>query len=124
MKRRYRASLALATGLLLSSWFYLETGHGAAGRVFTLHIVRQPLDAALLEFSRQSGVQVLFFSRVADGRYSPALDGTYTLDAAMVTMLSESHLTYRVINSQTIEVVPARPTASRDVEELETLHCT
>jgi hypothetical protein len=53
-------------------------------------------------------MQILFFSRLTDGRRSVALDGMYLIDAAMAALLSESKLTYRFINARTIEIVPLR----------------
>ena len=36
-------------------------------RTFELRITAQPLDEALQEFSRQSGMQVIYFSSLTDG---------------------------------------------------------
>ena len=76
--------------------------------VFTLHIESQPLDVALQELAKQTGLQVLFFSELTEGRRSVALNGKYTLDAALTALLSDAKLTYRRINARTIEIVPAR----------------
>jgi iron complex outermembrane receptor protein len=79
--------------------------------VYTLHIESQPLDVALQEFARKTGMQVLFFSDLTNGLRSAPLDGKYTLDGAMTRLLSDSGLTYRLINSKTIQIsrMPAAP---------------
>lgn len=102
---RARVGIAMATGLVC---VLLCGGARFAQTVYTLHIEAQPLDAALQAFARQTGMQILFFSDLAEGRRSMALDGKYTLDAAMSVLLSDSMLTYRSINARTIEIVPQR----------------
>ena len=99
-----RAGLAVAMGL--AACFLCGGVRSSPPTVYVLHIESQPLDGALQDFAKQSGMQILFFSRLTDGRISMALHGTYTLDGAMSALLSESKLTYRVINGRTIEIVP------------------
>ena len=76
---------------------------------YHLKIASQPLDEALQEFARQSGVQIIFFSRLTAGLRAPALDGRYTVAEAMGQLLADSQLTFRVINSRTIEIRSAGP---------------
>lgn len=81
-------------------------------------IERQALDRALQEFAKQSGVQVIFFSKVTDGRQSPSLKGRYTAAAALTGLLSGSGLTYRELDAKTVEIEvqpkPASQTTSND----------
>lgn len=80
---------------------------------FDLRIERLPLDEALQEFARQSGVQILFFSQATSGLSAPALTGEYTLSAALERLLAGSGLSFRVINPHTVEIrqsAPAQPT--------------
>jgi len=75
-----------------------------------LRIAAQPLDEALQEFSRQSDIQVVFFSQVTHGARSPGIDGTVTVDVALRALLAGSGLAYRIINSRTVEIYrPAQP---------------
>jgi hypothetical protein len=64
----------------------------------------QPLGTALQQFAEQSGVQVIFFSRVTEGLQATALSGSYTISGALEILLSGSHLIFRVISPKTIEV--------------------
>jgi len=100
-------NMALAIGVVWSC-FLCGAAQSAVPKVYTLHVASQPLDAALQDFARQTGLQIVFFSRLTDGRRSAALDGMYTLDAAMTALLSESKLTYRLINPKTVEIVSLR----------------
>jgi iron complex outermembrane recepter protein len=66
----------------------------------------QPLGTALQQFAEQSGIQIIFFSRVTEGLQAPALNGSYTISDALGKLLSGSHLIFRVINPKTIEICP------------------
>jgi len=106
---RSRAGLAVALGLM---WVFLfqDRVPAAEPAAYTLHIASQPLDSALQEFARQTGVQIIFFSYLTDGQRAPALDGSYSADAAMRALLADSKLTFRRVNAKTIEIRPARRT--------------
>lgn len=112
MDLRRRTALAMAFVVFLTD-HCLGDAVGSAPRLYSLHIESQPLAEALLDFARQTDIQILIFSRLAEGLHSPALDGTYTVDAAMAAMLSRSSLTYRSINARTIEIIRRRATARR-----------
>jgi iron complex outermembrane recepter protein len=78
-----------------------------------LAIGRQPLAAALQELARQSGVQIIFFSRITAGHEAPAVRGHVTVDYALRRLLAGTGLTYRRLNANTIEVRRATgPSAS------------
>ena len=82
--------------------------------VYTLHIESQPLDTALQDLARQTGMQILVFSRLTNNGRSAALDGMYTLDSALVALLTQSKLTYRFVNPKTIEILPVRTVPHRN----------
>jgi outer-membrane receptor for ferric coprogen and ferric-rhodotorulic acid len=69
------------------------------------------LDEALQELSRQTGIQLLFFSNITAGRSAPELSGEYTITAALTRLLEGSDLTFRQVNEHTVEVRQA-PTHS------------
>ncbi|MFC4314479.1 STN domain-containing protein [Steroidobacter flavus] len=73
-------------------------------RMFELRITAQPLDEALKEFSRQSGMQVIYFSSLTDRLQSPGVNGKYTVNAALYALLAGSRLSFRVINARTVEI--------------------
>lgn len=103
----------------LRSWSFLAVIclawaiHGRAhsqdegATTFDLRITAQPLDEALKEFSRQSGMQVIFFSSLTDGLHSPGVRGEYTVAGALEALLAGSGLTFRVINPRTVEILDA-----------------
>jgi Secretin and TonB N terminus short domain len=88
----------------------------ADARTLDLQIAAQPLDRALQEFSRQSGMQVIFFSSLTDGIRSPGVAGRYTVAEALKELLAGSGLTFRLINPTTVEIRKANTTQDAHVE--------
>jgi len=77
----------------------------------TLKIESQPIDSALLEFSRQTGVQVVLDSRDSKGLVAPQVSGTFTPEAVLRRLLANSGLHYEFLNSRTVAVFSNKPTA-------------
>jgi hypothetical protein len=109
---RRRAHRAMALALLCAS-LLPDSLLGAEPEAHTLHIASQPLDRALQEFARQTGVQIIFFSHLTDAQRAPALDGTYTVNAAINVLLTDSMLTFRWVNANTIEIRPLQRRTDR-----------
>ena len=110
VRPRSRARLAF---LLVCAGLFPGALCGAEPTAYTLHIASQPLDSALQEFARQTGVQIVFFSYLTDGQRAPALDGTYTAAAAMNALLADSMLGFRWVNAKTIEITQLRRRTDR-----------
>jgi outer-membrane receptor for ferric coprogen and ferric-rhodotorulic acid len=85
---------------------------------YEFEIGSQPLGMALQQLAKQSGVQIIFFSQVAEGLQAPALQGRYTLTAALELVLVRSQLDYRVINPKTIEIRPRSAAVSSNGTDL------
>jgi outer-membrane receptor for ferric coprogen and ferric-rhodotorulic acid len=71
---------------------------------YAIKIDSQPLGTALQALAKQSGVQIIFFSQITEGLRAPALEGQFTVSAALELLLAPSRLTFRVINPKTIEI--------------------
>lgn len=71
----------------------------------------QALGVSLQELAKQSGIQIIFFSKVVEGREAPAVNGAFTPEAALDQLLAGTNLTYHALNDRTIEVA-ARPPAA------------
>jgi iron complex outermembrane receptor protein len=80
--------------------------YGADPAQYDLDIDPQPLSRALQEFAKQSGIQIIFFSKVTNGHDAPALKGKFTAAAALTRLLKNTELTFREINPKTIEIRP------------------
>src|SRR3954451_13592963 len=100
--------LAIAIGMLAP---LLASGADVA-------IPRQALGTSLQQLAKQSGIQIIFFSKVVEGHEAPALAGTFTPEAALDRLLAGTNLTYHALNERTIEVSAAAPVASVPWEPL------
>ena len=77
----------------------------------TFDIKAQPLDRALIEFSKQAGFQVVSNASELARLQSPAVAGTKTVGKALEELLAGSGLVFRVIGSDVIAVERARKAA-------------
>src|SRR5665213_3344697 len=67
-------------------------------------IPAQSLPAALEEFARQSGIEIVLSPQVATGYSASVLYGRYTSARALEVLLAGTGLTARPLNDKTIEV--------------------
>jgi hypothetical protein len=104
MKKRSRV-LACAVAALA---FFI--GAHAASEEYTLNIDALPLNAALKEFSRQTGLQI--YLKEEPKILTAPLKGQYTADAALKELLGSSGLSFTRVNDRTIAVTAVSPTSS------------
>jgi len=71
---------------------------------YDFKIDSQPLGTALQALAKQSGVQIIFFSRLTEGLRAPALEGQFAVSSALELLLAHSRLTFVAINPKTIEI--------------------
>ncbi len=83
---RYKALLGAASMLALSSMVH------AAEQAQSIHLEAQPLEKALVNFSRQTGVVVFAPAEIVSGISAPALSGTLTAEVALRQMLAGTGL--------------------------------
>lgn len=93
-------------GICLAAMAFGATADAVPPRVaaITFDIKSQPIADALNEFGQQSGIQILFYSEVANGFTAPALIGAFTPDEALIQLLSHTGLTYSRINERTVAI--------------------
>ncbi|WGL15617.1 TonB-dependent receptor [Microbulbifer bruguierae] len=83
----------------------------AANTSYRLRIPSQPLDQALLAFSRQTGLAVMVSTQQNhagdnQGIAAPALEGEFTAEAALERLLADTDLRYRRVDGQGIVILP------------------
>src|SRR5579883_3206873 len=89
---------------------------GAGARSYHLDIPRQPLDGALSELARETGLQIARFSDTPGGEVlAGPLSGDMPVGKALATLLGPSGLTYKMINDRTIAVVTSIPVSPSPV---------
>ncbi len=71
---------------------------------FDLKIAPQELGAALQELARQSGNQIIFFSRLTEGHTTQGFEGNFTMTEAMELLLKDTGLIYHPLSERTFEV--------------------
>lgn len=82
------------------------------------------LDMALKQFAVQSGLQVAYFTRIAQGRTAPAVSGNLTAEEALRKLLDSSGLTFERIDGGTLAIHggrTARGAAADASDEIDTL---
>ena len=71
-----------------------------------LNLPSEPLEDALHEFSRVTGLKVMLYSNLGRGVTAPAVQGTLTPQAALELLLKGSELRFEYLDAQTIAVLP------------------
>jgi outer-membrane receptor for ferric coprogen and ferric-rhodotorulic acid len=89
---------------LVGLLFVGQIARGAEPSRLSLHIPALPLAQALQELARQTGQQIIFFSNVAEGRTSKALNGRYSLTEALQYLLQPNDLSFRQIGPNTLQI--------------------
>jgi len=83
---RARAGVLCTVGAAVATILAMPLVANAAdppAAVYRVKIAAQPLDTALQEFASQSGIQIIFFSKLTEGHEAPALSGTFSSEAAL-----------------------------------------
>ena len=85
-------------------------------------IAQQSLSSTLIVFAEQSGLEVLFDARIAQGRTSPGVRGNLLPEQALRQLLVGTNLTYRFIGTNAVTLEPiATPTTGGSGLELPTV---
>lgn len=105
-KRFRRIALAVSLAMLAAMPALAQQA-----AVHSYAMPRQPLGAALNQLALSSDRQILVPPELVRDRTAPALDGQYTLDAALRKLLSGSGLTYEVTSAATIVIKRASAAA-------------
>jgi iron complex outermembrane receptor protein len=91
----------------------------ADAKTYDFSINGVTLDLALSEFAAQTGLQIAYFTKSAEGRPAPAVNGRYTAEQALQTLLATSDLRFDRLDDRTIAIHSAAPAdpASGAVQE-------
>ena len=76
-----------------------------------LNIRNQPLNSALIELGRQTGISIIFSSADLDDAFSQELDGLMSPFSALDALLAGSHLTSKKINGSVVAIVRKQTTS-------------
>lgn len=98
--RQRRGEILIALAALLGA----ASAAGEDLRKVLDPIAEQPVDAALSVFSRQTGIQVVYWSRIANGLRSCATPPGLSAEEALRRLLCASGLTFEFINPRTVTI--------------------
>lgn len=106
MPRPTRLSYFISTLLISGAMGAACPAHAQAGASAPdsapFSIPRQPLDAALTEFSRETGLQVIADSALVAGRSAQPVNGRMTAQAALDMLLSGSGLSGEIVDGSVV----------------------
>lgn len=108
--------VAWSTAALVAAFLYEDAGAAATvdlNREVAFNIPSQPLDAALIEFSRQADVQLAISAASLERIQSPGLNGTLAAGTALTRLLSQTSLAFYTVGS-TVTVAPAAANSATD----------
>ena len=74
------------------------------GDIISFDLPAQPMNAAALAFSRQSGVQLVFGATLGNGVRANAIKGKYTVSEALDQLLAGTGLGWRFLNDRTVTI--------------------
>jgi iron complex outermembrane receptor protein len=77
-------------------------------KTVVLNLAPQPLEDALHEFSRATGLKVMLYTVLGRGIISPRVSGTLTPGAALDLLLKGAALRFEYLDDQTIAVLPTQ----------------
>jgi outer membrane receptor protein involved in Fe transport len=101
--RNLASGAALLLLTITSAW---------ADETYELDIADQELSGALKQFAEQSGLQVVYFAAVAEGKDAPAVHGQYSAPDALDRLLANADLIYTTVDDRTFSI--DAPAAAED----------
>jgi iron complex outermembrane recepter protein len=85
-------------------------GTAVAEQTYRLDIPSQPVAEALKRFAEQSGLQVVYYSKVTEGQVAKRVAGTLPAREALGLLLEGTGLTFQAVDESTVAIV--KPQAS------------
>lgn len=108
--RRRGSVVALVVASILAGASLSVRADEAASTKVRVDIPAQDLSAALTQFGRETGTEIVFAPDRVRGKKAAALSGEFERGKALELLLRDSGLTYRVTSQGAIVVEPARTT--------------
>jgi outer membrane receptor protein involved in Fe transport len=93
-----------------------SVAHASANSTIDFSIAAQPLSTALIELSKQAGIQVLTAGYAVEGVNAENVAGRLTVDAAVERMLKGSGFGYRFVDEKTLILIKGEAASASGVE--------
>lgn len=104
MQKKSSRAVALLSALLFAG------SAAGANPTYDFDIRSATLEEALKQFAAQTGLQIAYFTRIAEGRTAPSVSGKLTAEQALSTLLNASGLIFERIDAETLAIRGARST--------------
>lgn len=115
--RIIHAALSVASVIALTTGLAAAPAMAQTQQARDITIEPMPIADAVNAIADQSGTQIVLYSNDVNGLTAPALDGSYTAEQALDTILDGTDLQYRRVNDRTIAVGPASRFAEADTSK-------
>ncbi|WP_085596263.1 MULTISPECIES: TonB-dependent receptor [unclassified Pseudomonas] len=109
VKRWFGASALMVSGLALLPLgvaLAAESGSAQHSTLFNFAIAAKPLPQALSDFTRVTGISVVYTSEAPYGLKAPALNGQFSAEQAVQRLLGNSGFSYRRSDAHTLVLEP------------------
>jgi iron complex outermembrane recepter protein len=120
MRGRWRPLAGILVGLALlphHGWGQdsagADTPSSLGNAVLAHEISAQALPQALDAFARQTGLHLIYVSRLADGHRSGRAPAGLQLSAALDRILAGTGLQYQILNAQTVTILASAPALAK-----------
>ena len=99
--------ISLAILVAASILFPHHIQAAALDRQVSFDIAPQPLESAIIKFSKQADIQVLASGAELDGVKSAGVKGRHPVEAGLQLLLLRTGFSYKTVSNETIALVPA-----------------
>src|SRR5687768_15253431 len=89
----------------------IASGPLFAADTYQLDIGAQPLNTALQQFAKQSGLQIVYYGKIAEGHNAAGVSGNLTADEALKRLLAGTELQYETLDQYTVAISSTKSTA-------------
>ena len=97
----------LLLGFLVGSSVAALAGGADPAVMLSADIAPRPLTEALAAFGRQTGLQLIYVSGIAEAQHSKGARAGLTASAALTQLLDGTGLTFEFLNGRTVRIFPA-----------------
>ena len=94
----------LVLAMLMSLSVCAASSYGNTSKLQNVHLKEQTLSNSLRDLAQQADLQILFYSDLTDNIPVASLNGQYSVEQALDTLLHDTDLQYRYLNEHTLTV--------------------
>src|SRR5688572_29048520 len=95
---------AILAGFILTGALAQALANDEAGQSMPFRILPQALDKALMQFSDQSGIQLVVTADTVRGKSTKGVTGTFEPTKALAMLLEDSGLQYQMVNPRSFAI--------------------